>query len=107
MTAATTGVLTGAAVVLAVSAAGEAGEFPHVLDRTSLAGTAARLAGLLDPAFLAEAGWDPVTRVLSLPAGHRLLGRTLCRYRAARPQRTAPKPAGCAGAAGPACPGRA
>ena len=79
MTAATTGVLTGAAVVLAVSAAGEAGEFPHVLDRTSLAGTAARLAGLLDPAFLAEAGWDPVTRVLSLPAGHRLLGRTLCR----------------------------
>jgi integrase len=79
MTAATTGVLTGAAVVLAVSVAGEAGEFPHVLDRTSLAGTAARLAGLLDPAFLAEAGWDPVTRVLSLPAGHRLLGRTLCR----------------------------
>ena len=39
-----------------------------------LQGPAARLAGLLDPAFLAEAGWDPVTRVLSLPARHRLLG---------------------------------
>ena len=34
---------------------------------------------MLDPEFLAEAGWDPVARVLSLPAGHRLLGRTVCR----------------------------
>ena len=34
---------------------------------------------MLDPAFLAEAGWDPGSRVLSLPAGHRLLGRTVCR----------------------------
>ena len=40
---------------------------------------AARLAGMLDPAFLAEAGWDPAIRVLSLPASHPLLGRTLCR----------------------------
>ena len=44
-----------------------------------LAGHAARLARPLDPAFLAEAGWDPAARVLSLPAGHPLLGRTLCR----------------------------
>ena len=44
-----------------------------------LEGPAAGLAGMLDGAFLAGAGWDPVTRVLSLPAGHRLLGRTLCR----------------------------
>ena len=44
-----------------------------------LDGPAARLAGMLDPAFLAEAGWDPASRVLSLPAGHPLLGRTLCR----------------------------
>ena len=34
---------------------------------------------MLEPAFLEEAGWDPVTRVLSLPAQHRLLGRTVCR----------------------------
>ena len=34
---------------------------------------------MLDPAFLAEAGWDPGRRVLSLPAGHRLLGRAVCR----------------------------
>ena len=74
MTAATTG-----AVASAASAAGEAGEFPRVLDGMLLQGPAARLAGLLDPAFLTEAGWDPVIRVLSLPARHRLLGRTLCR----------------------------
>ena len=33
------------------------------------------LAGLIDPAFLAEAGWDPRGRVLAPPPGHRLLGR--------------------------------
>ena len=44
-----------------------------------LDGPAARLAGMLDPAFLAEAGWDPASRLLSLPASHPLLGRTLCR----------------------------
>ena len=40
---------------------------------------AARLAALLDPGFLTEAGWDPALRVLSPPPGHRLLGRTVCR----------------------------
>ena len=74
-----TGAMTGAAVARAVAAAGDAGEFPLVLDGTSLQGPAARLAGLLDPGFLIEAGWDPVQRVLSLPAQHRLLGRALCR----------------------------
>jgi hypothetical protein len=54
-------------------------EFRHVLAGVMLDGPAARLAGMLDPEFLAEAGWDPASRVLSLPAGHRLLGRTLCR----------------------------
>ena len=54
-------------------------EFRHVLAGVVLGGPAARLAGMLDPAFLAEAGWDPASRVLSLPAGHPLLGRTLCR----------------------------
>jgi hypothetical protein len=32
---------------------------------------AARLAALADPAFLAEAGWDPAARVLSLPPASR------------------------------------
>jgi integrase len=71
--------VTGAAVVRAVSVTPNACELPLVLDGTLLQGRAARLACLLDPAFLAEAGWDPVIRVLSLPAQHRLLGRTLCR----------------------------
>jgi integrase len=39
---------------------------------------AARLAARIDPAFLAEAGWDPATRVLSLPPGHPLLGWRAC-----------------------------
>jgi len=34
-----------------------------------------RLAALLDPGFLAGAGWDPVTWVLAPPAGHRFIGR--------------------------------
>jgi integrase len=39
---------------------------------------AARLAAVIDPAFLAEAGWNPVTRVLSLPPGHAQLGWRMC-----------------------------
>ena len=35
----------------------------------------------IDAAFLAEAGWDPATWVLTLPAEHPLLGRTFCRAR--------------------------
>ena len=57
----------------------DCGEFPHVLDGVVLIGAAARLAAMLDCGFLDEAGWDPTTRVLSLPAQHRLLGRTVCR----------------------------
>ena len=57
----------------------DCGEFPHVLDGVVLIGAAARLARMLDRRFLDEAGWDPRTRVLSLPADHRLLGRTMCR----------------------------
>jgi integrase len=37
-----------------------------------------RLAALIDPAFLVEVGWDRVTRVLSLPAEHPLLGWREC-----------------------------
>jgi hypothetical protein len=53
-------------------------QFPHVLGGVALAGAAARLAGLLEPEFLAEAGWDALTGVLSPPGGHRLLGRPIC-----------------------------
>ena len=53
--------------------------FPSVLAGVELDGAAARLAQMTDPAFLAEAGWDPAARVLSLPAAHPLLGRRLCR----------------------------
>jgi integrase len=59
--------------------AGKGRVFPGVLAGVVLDGPAARLAGMTDLAFLAEAGWDPASRVLSLPAGHRLLGRMLCR----------------------------
>jgi integrase len=33
---------------------------------------------LIDPGFLAEAGWDRASRVLSLPAEHALLGWRIC-----------------------------
>jgi integrase len=46
-----------------------------VLGECGVAGDPAvvRLAGLLDPGFLADAGWNPVTWVLAPPAGHRLI----------------------------------
>jgi hypothetical protein len=69
-----------AATALPVSPAASRGRvFPRVLAGVELNGPAARLARVTDPAFLAEAGWDPAARVLSLPAAHPLLGRTLCR----------------------------
>jgi len=37
-----------------------------------------RLAALIDPAFLAEVGWDQSGWVLSLPSQHPLLGWTAC-----------------------------
>jgi integrase len=60
-------------------AAGASAEFPHVLEGVVLDGAAARLAGMLDRSLLDEAGWDPGRRILLLPAGHRLLGRQVCR----------------------------
>jgi integrase len=72
--------MSGAAQALAVPVLTKPGRpFADVLAGDHLDGPAARLAALLDPAFLTEAGWDPVARVLSPPAGHRLLGRELCR----------------------------
>src|SRR5258707_13723616 len=71
--------MTGVATGRALSAAAGAAEYRHVLAGAELDGPAERLAALLDPSFLSEAGWDPVSRGLSLPAGHRLLGRAVCR----------------------------
>lgn len=48
-------------------------------DGGTLGRLAAALAGLIDPAFLAEAGWDRSSLVLSPPPDHRLLGRPVCR----------------------------
>ena len=50
-----------------------------MLAGVTLDGEAARLAAALDPAFLAEAGWDPVSRVLSMPAGASAAGPPVCR----------------------------
>jgi len=71
--------MTATALAAAPCVAGDAREFPRVLGGVVLGGAAARLAGMLEQEFLDEAGWDPRTRVLSLPAGHRLLGRRVCR----------------------------
>ena len=72
--------MTGAGLALAAPATtGSGPEFGHVLDGVPLKGTTARLASTLEPGFLAEAGWDPVSRVLAMPAAHPLLGRRLCR----------------------------
>ena len=83
--AAGAGGLAGALVVSAggaarrVPKAADAGEFAQVLAGVGLSGSAACLAAVLEQGFLAEVGWDPVGRVLCLPAGHRLLGRVECR----------------------------
>ena len=72
--------MTGLALQLAKpEITGPGREFARVLAGVMPDGQAARLAEMIDAAFLAEAGWDPGCRVLSLPAGHRLLGRTVCR----------------------------
>ena len=67
----------GAAAVEVLAAGGLPGRAAgawHVPGPGAAAGAAtARLAALIDPAFLAEAGWDCATRVLSPPAEHPLL----------------------------------
>ena len=71
--------MTGATLAHASPFTEDACEFPRVLDGVVLDGAAGRLARMLDSGFLDGAGWDPRTRVLSLPAQHRLLGRQVCR----------------------------
>ncbi len=39
----------------------------------------AQVTAMIDPAFLAELGWDSTTLVLSSPSEHPLLGRPVCR----------------------------
>lgn len=52
----------------------------HVFATTGgVDGRAVRLAALVDPVFLTEAGWDPASGVLSPPPAHPLLGRPVCR----------------------------
>jgi len=70
--------MTSSVLAPAESPVADSAGFDHVLAGVALTGAAARLAGLLERGFLLEAGWDPVLRVLSLPAAHPLLGRTLC-----------------------------
>jgi integrase len=66
--------------VTAVPAAAEAARAWHVFAPGSRPGpAAAAVAAVIDPGFLAEAGWDPVRLVLSPPAAHPLLGRPVCR----------------------------
>jgi hypothetical protein len=64
-------------------AAGQAADLVGVFDDPAsdraLGPGTRRLAGLLDPGFLAGAGWDPVRLILEVPAGHRLLGWQQCR----------------------------
>jgi hypothetical protein len=98
--------VTAAATLRALPAAGSADTgYGHVLAGVELGGPARRLAALLDPSFLSEAGWDPAGRVLSLPAGHRCWA---ARYAgpADAPRRSTRGSAGCATGASPGCPGR-
>jgi integrase len=72
--------MTGVALAPAASeAAAVTGEFGHVLEGIVLEGAASRLVAIMDRGFLLEAGWDPVSQVLSMPAEHPLLGRKVCR----------------------------
>jgi len=72
--------VTGPALALVPAPDAGAGEaFAHVLSGVMLTGNAVLLAAALDREFLAGAGWDPGSRVLSVPAGHPLLGRRVCR----------------------------
>lgn len=66
--------------VAVVSDTRTAPDASHVFAATpGLEGLAGRLAAVIDPAFLAEVGWDTTRLVLSPPPEHPLLGRPVCR----------------------------
>jgi len=73
------------AVAIARSAGGAGSAAPavdlvHLLPLgCRIDGQARQLALLIDPEFLAEAGWNPARLVFTPPPGHRLLGRPICR----------------------------
>ena len=51
----------------------------HVFADAGIDRHAAAITVVIDPAFLAEAGWDPARKVLSFAPEHPLLGRPVCR----------------------------
>lgn len=68
-----------AAVATASPSASRDEADPVFAGHPRLVGSATRLAAEIDPAFLVEVGWDATSMVLNLPAGHRLIGRPVCR----------------------------
>ncbi len=68
----------------ALAASVTAPQVPHVFAGSAPGGQAAMIAAVIDPVFLAEAGWDPASLVLSPPAEHALLGRPVCRAEGCR-----------------------
>ncbi|MGH3155584.1 MAG: tyrosine-type recombinase/integrase, partial [Streptosporangiaceae bacterium] len=66
-------------VISSSAAAAGARQFPQVQASAAALDPAGRLAWLLDPQFLAGAGWDAGTLVLSPPPGHLVLGWPVCR----------------------------
>ncbi|MGH3628555.1 MAG: site-specific integrase, partial [Sciscionella sp.] len=63
----------------AVPAGAVVADGAHVFADPGIDRHAAAIAAVIEPAFLAEAGWDPQRRVLSFAPGHPLLGRHVCR----------------------------
>jgi len=59
--------------------AGAVASGAHVFADPRIDRHAAAIAAVIDPAFLAEAGWDPTRKVLSFDPEHPLLGRPVCR----------------------------
>jgi len=68
------------AIATAAGGTGSATDLTHLLPAgCRVDGQTRRLASLIDPQFLAEAGWNPSRLVFNPPPGHRLLGRPICR----------------------------
>ena len=63
----------------AVPAGAVAAGGAHVFADPGIDRHAAAIAAVIDPEFLAEAGWDPARKVLSFAPEHPLLGRPVCR----------------------------
>jgi len=66
-----------AAQALAAVPGAPAGE--HVFAGERIDHHVGRIAAVVDPAFLAEAGWDPARQILVFAPEHPLLGRRICR----------------------------